>query len=291
MMMNPYQQRMQDIAPTPHLLADTARRMTEAASKPRLRRWAPCLAGSLAAVAVGAAWLGHSQPLPQQPAPTSPMVTLQAASPAVQLAESLTVGQHQAHVQLSQGELNFSEGLTLADAMPVPQKDWQWQTWDWNQTCAYLGWDFRPRWVPPDLAMPQDDPAFQVAVNGQGQVILNAFGLTYAENISEEYQPLRRQVTVEVGKGGPPDQCALYWPDTQVPSWMGDVPVQVGHCGVTYGPYDPVTHAPSGTFDRYVAEFTMNGLGFVVVSDNLTQQEFIQTLISWLDAPQKKATP
>ena len=40
-----------------------------------------------------------------------------------------------------------------------------------------------------------------------------------------------------------------------------------------YGPYDPLTHAPAGHYDMYVAEFSLDGIQYQIVAEQLAFEE------------------
>lgn len=293
-----YKAWMATLVPDPALLAATEARMRQLrADRPPLCR-KPQLAAAMAAlVVIVAVMLGLPRPAarlaphsvaalpPTPPAVPAPSATASLCDPsAYAIAQPLTAGNHEDQVQLTDGLLAFSEEIVWQDTgAKVQPGDATWVTWDYETAVAYLGWDFRPRWIPPDLALAPQPILFQVPLDGANRVVDNNFALSYAAHGEWEYDPLLRQCTVEVGKGGLPDRCGLYLTDAAGPSSIGGHPVYVGHCKTTYGPYDPDTHEPAGTFDRYVAEFEKDGLGFVLVSDNLTQEEFIRILLSYFE--------
>ena len=293
-----YKAWMATLVPDPALLDATEARMRQLrAARPPLRR-KPQLAIAMATLAVGAAVMLGLPWLAAHPAPSSVAILPSASAamptpgstdslcdpPTHAIAQPLTAGTHEAQVQLTDGLLAFSEGMVWPDMGAKAQPgDVTWVTWDYETAVAHLGWDFRPRWVPPDLALASQPITFQVPLDAANRVAYNNFTLSYAAHGGQDYDPLLRQCTVEVGKGGLPDRCGLYLTDAVGPSNIRGHPVYVGHCKATYGPYDPDTHEPAGTFDRYMAEFEKNGLGFAIASDNLTQEEFIQILLSYFE--------
>ena len=292
-----YKAWMATLAPSPALLAATEARMRQlrATRQPWYRK--PQLAVAMATLAVGAAAIlgvprmaAHPAPDAAAALPPTPTVlpTPQATAPlcdppACAIDQPLTAGNLEPQVQLTDGLLAFSEGIVWQDmdAKVLQPGDATWTTWDYETAVAHLGWDFRPRWMPPDLTPVSQPATFHVLLDGANEVVYNSFSLSYAVHGGQKEDPLLRQCTVEVGKGGLPERCEFYLTHAIGPSNIGGHPAYVGHCTATYGPYDPDTHEAAGTFDRYVAEFELDGLGFVLVSDNLTQEEFIQILLSY----------
>ena len=74
------------------------------------------------------------------------------------------------------------------------------------------------------------------------------------------------------------DDVVYCTPDECSPSVLSDVSVVLGRRTMDYGPYDPVTHLPSGFYPLFVADFEQEGLHYRAVSHNLTEAEFLDLL-------------
>lgn len=61
---------------------------------------------------------------------------------------------------------------------------------------------------------------------------------------------------------------------------IGGVSVTFGHCLADYGPYDPDTHEPAGQYERYTAEFTLDGISYRITTDQLAQEEIVKIAAS-----------
>lgn len=51
---------------------------------------------------------------------------------------------------------------------------------------------------------------------------------------------------------------------------------------MAYGPYDPITHEPSGHYDMYVAEFKQDGIEYQIVAEQMEQEELVKVVASIL---------
>lgn len=190
-------------------------------------------------------------------------------------------GEHTQTVKLSNGELNFNIGdfnyaqkRVNLDFAGAHKKEWTIE-----QVNEYLGRDFRPTELPTGLKDFSNSGKWQVAVNSDGSMAYDSFTVGYRENDSDEYQPLERKLTIDASKGKIPFQCGIYKTDLTKKSNINGVELFVGYRKESYGPYDD-NHTPTGYYDMYVAEFIYKDIGYYILSDNLTQEEFINILFS-----------
>jgi len=236
-------------------------------------------------------------PTDSSPSPYATEASTEPSAPVVSentiVIHGLTDGQHSPKVLLGEngeyGELNFLAMDTLPDiAVAPPYVDpatTYTKTWSLEQVNDYLGRDFRPGYVPNDL-IEYADPYWTVIFNKDGTMIpfSSSFTLTYSENFNEEYDPLKRSLYIQVAKDSLPQQCSLYLTDTEAPSNIDGTDIVVGYCKMSYGPYTVTapgeTSITAGYYDLYIAEFVYDGIGYCVRSENLTQKEFIEVLLS-----------
>ena len=213
----------------------------------------------------------------------------------------LADGQHSSKIVLNDGaygELNFLPvNGSSADRALSPQYDpetmYQVQ-WGMDDVIEYLGTDFRPHYLPDDLEKYQGfnsdiDGIWTVFFNNDGTVVSFpwTFALSYSESFDDTYDPNRRRLFIEVGKGEVPFQCGLYLAESETPSNIKGNEVFVGYHRMNYGPYtysgdvkSPETRIPAGYYDVYFAEFMYNGVGYYVEAENLSQEEFVEILLS-----------
>lgn len=158
-----------------------------------------------------------------------------------------------------------------------------------EEAIRYLGRDVRPQRLPVDLKQEENEVYLFVELP-DGSVVYDQFTFWFREDSEEEYNPLCRQLTLTASKTGLVSDCVYLYPQAYQKSYIGDVEIKLGHQEVEYGPYDEQTHAPAGTYDRYVAELTVDGVECELVADNFTQQEFTDALISMIST-QSTPTP
>ena len=63
-------------------------------------------------------------------------------------------------------------------------------------------------------------------------------------------------------------------------SYIAETPVTFGYRSMPYGPYDPLTHAPAGHYDMYVAEFSLDGIQYQIVAEQLAFEELVKVVSS-----------
>jgi hypothetical protein len=209
-------------------------------------------------------------------------------------------GEHALRVELNEGdygELNFlsNNGVSSADRATTPlfNPETMYQVnWGLEEVIEYLGADFRPQDLPADLHYYRElysdndgEPFWTVFCNNDDTIVDFpwSFLLVYSGNTDDWHQdPLRRRLTIEVGKGEVPFQCGLYFTESDTPSNINGNEVFVGYNKMSYGPYigSGEQRTPAGYYDIYLAEFIYKGVGYFIEGENLTQEEFVNILLS-----------
>lgn len=220
-----------------------------------------------------------------EPTPESNIASADEPSRVLEIT-GLVEGQQSEKVLLMDGEfgeLNFIQDATLVNSAKLyfdPEKTYM-EKWNWEKVIDYLGVNFRPQYIPEDLQEygGDEESLWTVYFNNDGSMAHSVFTLWYSE-ATEEYSPLKRSLVIEVDKGRLPIQCALYLTDTETPSNINGVEVVVGYCSMSYGPYIGEDKTPTGYYDIYIAEFMHNNIGYYIESANLTQEEFVNVLMS-----------
>ena len=173
------------------------------------------------------------------------------------------------------------EGIASDKAL-YPEQDYDTVTWSYDQFTDYWGRDVRPAALPDDLYESQTEHGGEVVLSKEGQLVWDTYHFSFAERFDEQYDPLRRSVSLSVSAVGM-EKEVVYQIDQPVLSDVRGVQVIFGHCAVSYGPYDPDTHQAAGTFDCYIAEFTFEGIGYQLITENLTLVEAERILLSLLE--------
>lgn len=157
------------------------------------------------------------------------------------------------------------------------------QQWSLPQVLEYLACDPRPASLPAGLEPTFDENSTWMYSEAEDGLALWAqFGFSWCEHPdSEEYDPLERRLDMTVSRGEIFNCCVYVFPDEMVPSSISGTEVMLGHRQMGYGPYTVVEdgpNIPAGYFDVYVAQFQHHGLSYEVISENLTQEEFVSAL-------------
>ncbi len=195
----------------------------------------------------------------------------------------------QAKVELTDGVLYFNDYTTAESDIAYFSESARTEQWDTTQVTDYLGVSFTPAYVPAGLTLcqtPYSDTFLSETVNDtmywtvayeNDSLVFDNFGLFYSDSFSEEYNPLRKTLVIEVSKHKLPQSDVLYHYDTTEASTLQSIPLTIG---AYQSPYYEGGDQPAGYVPCYVAEFMDQDVGYRVRSENLTQQEFIDVLRS-----------
>lgn len=208
---------------------------------------------------------------------------------SAQSSDPVSPEEFQAKVELTDGVLYFNDYTTAESDIAYFSKSARTEQWDTTQVTDYLGVSFTPSYVPAGLTLcetPYSDTFLSETVNDtmywtvayeNDSLVFDNFGLFYSDSFSEEYNPLRKTLVIEVSKHKLPQSDVLYHYDTTEASTLQSIPLTIG---AYQSPYYEGGDQPAGYVPCYVAEFMDQDVGYRVRSENLTQQEFIDVLHS-----------
>ena len=114
------------------------------------------------------------------------------------------------------------------------------------------------------------------STEGQRQTKI-LFQINHTMPFTDEYNPLRRKLLIEVSKDELPVADVLYSFDKVEVSKVKKNELTVG---VYKAPYYDGDSKPAGYINQYIAEFIIDNVGYRIISENLSQEEFIKVLIS-----------
>lgn len=173
--------------------------------------------------------------------------------------------------------INEQEGIVSDIAPYYDPALYRDERWDADAVSEYFGRSFAPAWWPGDLAL-LSDGGLKATVNREsGEVVWDELCLVYRD---EDYpDPIKRGFTVIASKLGL-GRCCVYMTDSTETSDVFGTDVVFGHCSLSYGPYDPDTHEPSGWYDVYLADFELGGAQVSVTANRLTEEEFVKAVAS-----------
>lgn len=160
--------------------------------------------------------------------------------------------------------------------------------WDLSRVLEYVGCDSLPAKLPEGLLPTFDeDSRWMYSENDDGTVWAQ-FGFAWREDPgSEAYNPLERRLDVTVSKSEI-FNCGIWmFREEMQPSTLRGVTLYLGERQIGYGPYTVVEdgpNTPAGYYDLFVAQFEHGGLYYDVTAENLSEEEFIETVASMLAA-------
>lgn len=162
-------------------------------------------------------------------------------------------------------------------------------TWDSAAIAEYYGGDLTPAYIPEGLVPAESNGTASVYLTKDGKMVEDTVGLGFYHDYYADGSPKLtdsiaavKGFSLEASRLGKPDDCCVAMPDgeTAETTDIGGVSVTFGHYTSDYGPYDPDTHEPSGQYDRYTAEFTLDGISYRITTDQLAQDEIVKIVSS-----------
>lgn len=164
-------------------------------------------------------------------------------------------------------------------------------TWDKAAIVKYYGSDLTPAYIPEGLVPAESNGTASVYIKKDGKMVEDMVGLGFYHDYYADGSPKLtdgvaavKGFSVEASRLGKFDDCCVSMPDGEAAETtdIGGVSVTFGHCLADYGPYDPDTHEPAGQYERYTAEFTLDGISYRITTDQLAQDEIVKIAASIL---------
>lgn len=163
--------------------------------------------------------------------------------------------------------------------------------WDSGDVTDYFGRALVPGWVPNGLTSTNPDgKALAVLRREDGAVVCDTTALGYFRQFGtwEDGSPrfldencVQHGFQLTASKLGQHGCCVYLGPeDTAEWSDIAGTPVAIGYRAMSHGPYDPSTHEPAGYYNMYVAQFTVDGISFQLVADEMTLEDVIKVTAS-----------
>jgi len=188
-------------------------------------------------------------------------------------------------------EIHFNQLSELTADRALRNFDWEiyeYRTWTEEEIEEWFGQDLSPFWVPEGL---ETTLAQTVIAPKGGDPEVDIISWLCYDNY-DEYGPANsggipalRGFTLTASRLGYAHGCCLYTlPEDQVAETVFcDTPVIFAMREMPYGPYDPETREPAGTYTLCTAEFTLaNGTKCSLVSHQLEPDEVVQVVASLL---------
>ncbi|MDO5734480.1 MAG: hypothetical protein Q4P08_05050 [Eubacteriales bacterium] len=195
-------------------------------------------------------------------------------------------------IEITNGSLFFNKCIPSINDIAYFNPDTaQTEKWDLEEVREYLGTSFYPSYVPQSLKLCTDpysgtfiseyiDEAMHWTVAFEGaedSLVYDNFGLFYSDSLTDEYNPLRKTLYIEVSKNKIPESDTLYLYETTEKSKISNTELRIGFYKA---PYYEGKKEPAGYTECFVAEFMIDNVGYRVRSENLSQTDFIRVLTS-----------
>lgn len=234
-------------------------------------KWGTMAACLAAAVAFGVLWAGQRQDIQTAHHPADQQTTQHVWSISMDDMIFNQLGE-----RIGASRIWFDP--ELYDELVWNQKDIQ----------TYFGGNLTPAYLPQDLKAAPGNGTATVVVDKQGNLAMDTVWMGFYHDFYEDGSPKHTQdvattkgVSIAASRLGILNDCIYLLPEDEVEiSIVGNTAVTLGYCSMSYGPYDPDTHEPSGYYDLYVAEFQLDGVEYQVVSKQVEREEFVKVVAS-----------
>lgn len=249
-------------------------------------RWsmaAACLAlAVIAAASATLAGLPHQPPIDSPPAPNA---GYGSSAPADTPSTEQGI-----RVSMENVFLNELPGLKDAALRFYDPERYTQRSWDAGDILAYYGEDLAPGYIPQGLTPAPGNFTAEVVFDTDGALVWDAVYLGYYHDYYEDGSPrltepvfATKGFSLRVSRIGMVSCCLYLLPEDEVTlSVIEGTAVAFGYRSMSYGPYDPETHEPSGYYDLFTAEFERNGITYQIVCEQLELEELVKVVASIL---------
>lgn len=160
--------------------------------------------------------------------------------------------------------------------------------WGKKEMMEYYGEDLTPAYIPEGLTASVRNDRMTVYENKEGKIVQDLLWMDFYHDYFEDGSPKMTEnvaapkgVTIKASKAGFHGGCDfLVSEEKKETSCIDGTEVLFGGCLMSYGPYDPDTHEPSGYYDLYVAEFQCHDIYYQVMTKQLKEEEIVKVVSS-----------
>lgn len=182
--------------------------------------------------------------------------------------------------------VNESAGLAL-NAVPLYRDPalYDEEILDAEGVSTYYGWTLAPTYVPDGLTGGGKTVSGRIVrEKATGSVVEDQAGRSFWVGFGEDGSPksdddivIPKGLTIRASKLRIL-RCRLLPVDGERTTDFGGVPVALSHAALTYG--DGVSNLPAGSYDIYVASFTLDGVEYEIEAQRLELEEVIKVVAS-----------
>ena len=181
---------------------------------------------------------------------------------------------------ISMRDIHFNELEEMVLAAPKAYNPALYDQLEWGKSeiTAFYGDVLTPNYHPINV-----EPTYHsyMIADKAGNLVSDTAWSYYYESNQNTDNGCRRGFFITASKSGVLNDCIYLLPENEVvTSDVGGVAVTFGYRSVSYGPYDPATHKPSGYYDMYVAEFECGGISCQVVAEQMEAEEVVKVVAS-----------
>lgn len=261
-------------------------------------RWAACAACfALAAIAASSVLPNYLKPKNTVPDQPNGITALNPSKDTTENSNGDTTsvfdtepGEPKISVRMDQIALNEISALADTALRYYDPELYNFAVWDQESAIRYFGKDLTPAYIP-DVLSPSPlggSLGGQWITDKNGNTKVDTVCLSYYHDYNEDGYPkltegvfATKGIIINASKIGLlGDCCYVLSKDEILTSDIGDVSVTFSYRSMSYGPYDPETHEPSGYYDLYVAEFECDGIKYEIISEQLPLEELVKVTAS-----------
>ncbi len=204
----------------------------------------------------------------------------------------------QASVLIPIESININELTNITTTMRIKdfsaEEGYYEEQWTSKKVKEYLGTLAAKTYLPSDLTGGfnggGDSQTQRIVFNKDGTVAYDVFNYYFAEPQSaKEVKPTRRTLSIAVSKEKLPIDCGLYISEDSRTSIIKGFELKLGKIKQAYEYNEK--NEPTKYFDEYIAEFIYNGVGYRIIANSLTQQEFIDVVASIIEPIPNQIVP
>lgn len=182
--------------------------------------------------------------------------------------------------------LNGSEGVA-ASRLYYPPEKYDEIHWNVDDVTRYFGRDLTPAYLPEGIAPHSGNgSAIVFRQKSDGAIaydtVSDVYGQTSVAYTDSGEVILPEGFMITASRLGITTECIYALPGENVirTSEIAGTAVTISYREMEYGPYDPETHTPSGTYPLYIFQFALDGVDYDITTHNLPIDEGVKVTAS-----------
>lgn len=192
-----------------------------------------------------------------------------------------------AAIRIDRDNIHVNQAETLDGAIKLD--DYSQNEWDEDDIRAYFGRDLIPAYLPAGLTPDENNGTACVYQKADGTLVYDTVTVKYGSVHPTGEANAPKGFMLLASKLGPFSDYIFVLPgeDEIRTTDIAGTAVTIGYREMTYGPYDPETHAPSGTYPLYVFQFILDGVEYDITTHNLPLDEGVKITASFITGSAK----